>query len=57
MAKRKDPSAPLFSPTSTPAPEEEQTHEAGLTVLFKPLVWFIVLPGGVLLLVKWLLGF
>ena len=57
MAKRKDPSAPLFSPTSTPAPEEEQTHEAGLTVLFKPLLWFIMLPGGVLLLVKWLLGF
>ncbi|HKA54086.1 MAG TPA: hypothetical protein VKJ47_10540 [Candidatus Binatia bacterium] len=56
MAK-KDLPTPLSSPTSTPAPEEKQTQEVGLTVLFKPLLWFIVLPGGVLLLVKWLLGF
>ena len=56
MAK-KDLLTPLSSPTPPPAPEEEQTQEAGLAVLFKPLLWFIMLPGGVLLLVKWLSGF
>jgi len=59
MANRKVPTAPQPPLTSAPAPtpQEEQNQETGWTVLFRPLFWFLVLPGGVLLLVKWLLGY
>jgi hypothetical protein len=59
MANQKAPSASSPSPASAPAPitHEEQSQNTGWTVLFKPLFWFLVLPGGVLFLLKWLTGF
>jgi hypothetical protein len=59
MANQKAPSASSPSLASAPAPitHEEQSQNTGWTVLFKPLFWFLVLPGGVLFLLKWLTGF
>lgn len=66
MANRKAPTSPrspvLSSPPAppapqAPAPQEGQTGETAWTVLLRPLFWFLILPGGVLLLVKWLLEF
>src|SRR5262245_2329227 len=46
---------PTTAPGPTP-PEKQNQENVWMTVL-GPLFWFLRLPGGVLLLVKWLLGY
>lgn len=59
MANRKVPPALQSPPTSAPTqtPPEEGSPETAWTVLFRPLFWFLLLPVGVMLLLKWLFEF
>jgi hypothetical protein len=49
---------PVATPHEPPlphAPQEEQQEESGKSVLFKALLWFLLLPLLSMFLLKWLL--
>ena len=57
--ERKPQQVPTPAPSSSvpPAapPPEEQKNEPGWLIACRPLFWFLVLPAGGMLLIKWLL--
>jgi hypothetical protein len=59
METRKAPPAsqPPATSASGPTPPAEQNQGSAWMTVLNPLLWFLVLPGAVLFLVKWLLGY
>ena len=56
MADRETPHSIPQRVASSPEPQPEgQSGETNWSLALKSIFWFIVVPGAVLLLVKWLL--
>lgn len=54
MQEKKNPVPPFVATPPESCPQEEVLRESGVWVLFKSLLWFIVLPLVGLLVLKWL---
>ena len=54
MQEKKSPVTPSVAPPPEPFPQEDLSRESGIRVLFKSLLWFIVLPLVGMLALKWL---